>query len=166
MALAALGGADHVRLARIARLRARGLPEVDWQDLLHDAIARALDGSRRWPSDVPLLVYLAGTMRSLASEAWRRRIARPVARESDEDHGPGLIDEGPDPERALTARDLLRKTLDLFADDHAALAVISGLAEGQTPAEVQAEATLSPTEYDSARRRIRRTLARAHPEMP
>ena len=37
IAFAALSAADFTRLARIAQLRARGLPELDWRDLVQDA---------------------------------------------------------------------------------------------------------------------------------
>src|ERR1700744_5939432 len=74
IAFAALNAADYARLARIAQLRARGLPELDWRDLLHDATTRALEGARRWPADVPFMAFVAQTLRSVASEAWRRRV--------------------------------------------------------------------------------------------
>jgi RNA polymerase sigma-70 factor (ECF subfamily) len=34
-------------------------PDVlGWSDVLHEAIARALDGLRKWPSGVPILAFL------------------------------------------------------------------------------------------------------------
>jgi DNA-directed RNA polymerase specialized sigma24 family protein len=63
-----------LRLRAIARLRARSLPGgISWSDLLHEAVVRALAGSRPWPPGVPLLAFLAGVMRSLCDEQWRRR---------------------------------------------------------------------------------------------
>src|SRR5580693_9931518 len=73
-ALAALSEEDLLRLRAIARLRARSLPDgMSWSDLLHEAVLRALAGARPWPPGVPLLAFLAGVMRSLVDEQWRRR---------------------------------------------------------------------------------------------
>jgi DNA-directed RNA polymerase specialized sigma24 family protein len=72
-ALAALSQEDLLRLRAIARLRARSLPGgMSWSDLLHEAVLRALTGARPWPPGVPLLAFLAGIMRSLCDEQWRR----------------------------------------------------------------------------------------------
>jgi hypothetical protein len=55
-ALAALTPSELVRLKRLAQLRARLLPGLEWEEeLLNEALLRALDGSRRWPEGVPLL---------------------------------------------------------------------------------------------------------------
>src|SRR5215470_12406096 len=72
-ALAALSEEDLLRLRAIARVRARSLPgDMSWCDLLHEAVLRALTGARPWPPGVPLLAFLAGVMRSLCDEQWRR----------------------------------------------------------------------------------------------
>ena len=72
--MAALSEEDLLRLRAIARLRARSLPPggMTWSDLLHEAVLRALAGARPWPAGVPLLAFLAGVMRSLCDEQWRR----------------------------------------------------------------------------------------------
>ena len=163
IAFAALSTADHIRLGRIAQLRARGLPEVDWRDLLQEACARALDGTRRWPLDVPFLAFVSQSIRSVASEAWQRRrvLAASGGQDGSEATSHAVADDAPDPERQLVARDLLQRLQALFTDDPAALAILTGLAEGLSPAEIQLRAALTATAYDSARRRMRRTLARA-----
>src|SRR5262249_54808338 len=67
-AIQSLSDADLVRLKALARLWTRGLPPcVDWADVLHEAITRALDGSRKWPPGVPILAFLSGIMRSSAA---------------------------------------------------------------------------------------------------
>ena len=64
---------DLVRLKVIARLHARGLaPHMDWSDLLQEAFRRVLDGSRPPPDGIPVVAFLAGVMRSIRSEQWRR----------------------------------------------------------------------------------------------
>src|ERR1700692_4925567 len=75
VALTALSKFDLLRLKTIARIHARGLPaDVGWADLLQEAFARVLDGSRQRPKGIPLVVFLAGIMRSLKSEHWRRTL--------------------------------------------------------------------------------------------
>src|SRR5258708_3299423 len=72
-AIQLLSDADLVRLKALARLWTRGLPPcVGWADVLHEAITRALDGSRKWPPDVPILAFLSGIMRSICDDQWPR----------------------------------------------------------------------------------------------
>jgi len=72
-AIQALSDTDLVRLAALARLWSRGLPEgLGWTDVLNEAIVRVLDGSRPWPPGVPLLAFLSGVMRSICDDQWRR----------------------------------------------------------------------------------------------
>ena len=158
-ALAALSEPDLLRLQAIARLRCRGLPGLDWQELLHEAVLRALDGSRPWPRDVPLIAFLAGIMRSLRSDHWRRHRAGTALLA-----GPAELADQPseaaDPERIAAATQALAAIDRLFADDPAALAVILGLSQGLSAEEIRQRTGLSATEYDSTRKRMRRALLR------
>src|ERR1700722_4746096 len=73
LALKLVTEGDLLRLKVIARLHARGLPpEISWTDLLQEAFARVLDGSRRRPEGLPMVPFLAGVMRSIKAELWRR----------------------------------------------------------------------------------------------
>lgn len=156
-ALAALSEPDLLRLQAIARLRCRGLPGLDWQELLHEAVLRALDGSRPWPHDVTLIVFLAGVMRSLRSDHWRRHR---VAAAALSVQAAEVADQAPDPERIAAATQALAAIDRLFADDPAALAVILGLSQGLSAGEIRQRAGLSATDYDSTRKRMRRALLR------
>ena len=155
-ALCALTDADLLRLRAVARLRARNLPSgsVGWPDLLQESVLRALDGSRRWPPEVPLLAFLGGIMRSLCTEHWRR-----YRRE-------GIVDRmadpspGSDPERSYASAQALAALDRLFADDPVALRVLAGLTDDLSAAEIRLHYGLSEVEYDTARRRMRRTLLR------
>src|SRR5580693_2911976 len=154
-ALAALSEDDLLRLRAIARLRARSLPGgISWSDLLHEAVVRALAGTRPWPPGVPLLAFLAGVMRSLCDEQWRRH--------RRQDHlpapqGSGVAD---DPERACAAAEVLAAIQRLFASDEAALKVITGLISGMAADEIRRHYGLTTVKYDTTRRRIRRTMLR------
>ncbi len=162
-ALGALGEADLLRLRALARLRARALPGgVAWSDLLHEAVLRALDGSRCWPPGVPLLAFLGGIMRSLADEHWRRyrrERAVLVAWEGGVQAVPDLAPGG-DPERRHAAVQALATLDRLFADDPVALRVLTGLAGGLSAEEIRTQFGLGEVEYDTARRRMRRLLLR------
>ena len=161
-ALHALSDDDLLRLRALARLRARGLPGgVAWSDLLHEAVLRALEGTRRWPPGVPLLAFLAGIMRSLCDEQWRRR-RRESPLPQPGDTAPPLAGTASDadPERVYAAAEALAAVDRLFAFDAVALKVIAGLTNGLGAEEIQRLYGLSAVEYDTARRRMRRALLR------
>jgi DNA-directed RNA polymerase specialized sigma24 family protein len=159
---------DLLRLKAIARLHARGLPpEVGWSDLLQEAFARVLDGSRKCPEGVPMVAFLAGVMRSIRTEHCRRarRIAVRLPQmlvELDLSGGPEAEagDPMPDPERSLIALQQLGEIERLFADDPRALQIIEGLFEGWSPEQFRARFDMPKTEYDSTRKRMRRVLLR------
>src|SRR6185312_7781925 len=66
---------DLLRLKSIARVYARGLPpEVAWEDMLQEALTRVLVGSRQKPEDVPMVAFVAGILRSLRADYWRRAL--------------------------------------------------------------------------------------------
>jgi DNA-directed RNA polymerase specialized sigma24 family protein len=163
-ALAALSGEDLLRLQALARLRARGLPNgIGWSDLLHEALARALDGTRQWPAGVPLLVFLAGTMRSICDEIWRRRRREAeliVFGKNAEADCRDVASLAADQERVLAASEALATLYRLFAGDSIVLRILSGLANGLSAADIRLANEFSPVEYDSGRRRMRRALLR------
>jgi DNA-directed RNA polymerase specialized sigma24 family protein len=163
---------DLLRLKAIARLHAWGLPpDMSWSDLLQEALLRVLQGSRRRPADVSIVAFLAGVMRSIKAEQWRRR--------RREYHAPGGVDPrgmssdiaaedaaepgdpAPNPEQRLALFQELAAIYRLFSDDPAALQILNGLASGLTPDEIRDTSRMTKTEYDSTRKRMRRALLRA-----
>lgn len=164
-AIHALTDADLLRLKALARLWTRGLPDsIGWADVLHEAIARALDGSRKWPPDVPILAFLSGIMRSICEDQWRRarRDSQILVRDEEVSDlcAPGDEVEPPGPERLVAAAQSLAAIDHLFAGDPLALKVIAGLAEGLTPPEIRKRYGMSDREYDTTRKRMRRALLR------
>jgi RNA polymerase sigma-70 factor (ECF subfamily) len=120
------------------------------------------------PNDVPIEVFLSGVMRSIRTEYWRRqrRDGRHWRRGEAADDSPAAggeaepADAVPDPERALLALQELEAIAKLFADDPVALQIIVGLGDGLSADEIRAACGLTKTEYDSARKRMRRALIR------
>jgi DNA-directed RNA polymerase specialized sigma24 family protein len=149
---------DLLRLKSIARLHARGLPaDIGWTDLLQEAFARVLDGSRRQPEGLSMVVFVAGVMRSLKSEHWRRA-GRELRYQTS--HVADPPETFPDPERTMAALQELAAIDRLFADDLVVLQIIAGIGEGLSAAQIRAAIGISATEYDSARKRMRRVLLR------
>ena len=169
LALKLVTDCDLLRLKVIARLHGRSLPpDVSWADLLQEALARVLDGSRAIPPGVPTVAFLAGVMRSIKAEHWRRRrratAQQPVlAREYQllAAHSADACDPQPDPERWLIAAQQLEAVGTLFAHDPVALQIIVGLGDGLTAEEIRRTLGMTKTDYDSARKRMRRALIRA-----
>jgi RNA polymerase sigma-70 factor (ECF subfamily) len=169
LALKLVTDCDLLRLKVIARLHGRSLPpDLSWADLLQEALARVLDGSRAIPAGVPTVAFLAGVMRSIKAEHWRRRRRaneqqpvlateyQVVAAETAE-----ACDPQPDPERWLIAAQQLQAIGTLFAHDPVALQIIAGLGDGLTADEIRQTLGMTKTDYDSARKRMRRALIRA-----
>jgi RNA polymerase sigma-70 factor (ECF subfamily) len=165
-AVEALSETDLVRLKALARLWSRGLPGgLGWADVLHEAILRVLDGSRAWPHGVPMLAFLSGVMRSICDDYWRRvryeqRLL--VSRDDQNQCGPSAdpVDELADPERVAAAVAGLAEVFRLFATDPVALKIIDGMANGLAAKDICRAYRLSALDYDTARRRMRRTLLR------
>lgn len=168
LALGLVSRTDLLRLKTIARVYARGLPpEVAWEDMLQEALTRVMTGSRRQPQGVPTVAFVAGILRSLRAECWRRAAREsarngraPIDHEGGESRALAFPDPAPGPEHALSARQELITIKQLFAGDSTVLQIIEGLAEGLSARQIRDTTGLSKTDYESARRRMRRTLLR------
>lgn len=156
LALELVSKMDLLRLKAVARLYARGLPpDVSWDDLLQEAFTRILVGSRHRPEGVKMTAFVAGIMLSLRSDH-RRRGRRRTQEHSELE----LADPRPGPEGLLSVGQELTGIKRLFAGDALALRILSGLAEGLTAEQICSAAAISRTDYDSARKRMRRCLLR------
>ena len=158
---------DLLRLKSVARLHARGLPpEVGWTDLLQEAFARVLDGSRKPPEGLSMVAFLAGVMRSIKEQHWRQSRSRArhgpkLLAERDFPEGDELVDPTPSPERKAIVAQEMESIGALFEDDPQARQVLQGLHDGQTPEETCNLYAMSRIDYESTRKRMRRALIRA-----
>jgi DNA-directed RNA polymerase specialized sigma24 family protein len=135
--------------------------------LLQEALTRIISGARRQPEGVTMVAFVAGIMRSLKAEHWRRVLKRSGGREAlrvdrlgSSSREAELRDSAPGPERSLSARQELTAIERLFADDLVALKIIAGLGQGLSAEQIRIAARVSKIDYDSARRRMRRMLLR------
>ena len=154
-ALATLTPSDLVRLKRLAQLRARLLPGMEWDELLNEALLHALDGSRRWPEGVPLLAFIAGVMRSLVDGRvhQRRRLAEHAL-------AGGELPPTAPPDTQLRARQCLAAIAQFFAGDPDVLALIAVLARQYLGGSDDTAPRLSQRRREAARKRLARAILR------
>ena len=154
-ALATLTPSDLVRLKRLAQLRARLLPGLEWDELLNEALLRALDGSRRWPEGVSLVAFIAGIMRSLVDlrAHERRRLAEHTL-------AGGELPRTAPPEAQLHARQGLAAIAQFFASDPDVLALITALARQYLGGSDDPAPRLSHRRREAARKRLARAILR------
>ena len=157
LALKLITRMDFLRLKAIARLYARGLPpDVTWDDLLQEAFTRVIVGTRRKPPALSMVSFIVGIMRSLRSEHSRRARGGPEGRE------PMQVDRRRDPgadlEQALIAQEQIEFIEKLFTGDAEVQGLLHCLMEGLSAAQIREVLKMSKTAYDSARKRLRRTL--------
>lgn len=169
-ALERLGVADQLRLRQTAQSRARGLWCIEWEDLLQESLTRIMEGTRRWPRKVPIITFVAGVMRSIASEHWEQhgRIAEAGVVVEADAQPPGQYDivsvmeaatsNDPGPDMELEAKRELETIEQLFGRDEDALAVVMAKQEGYTRTEILKDFGMTPTQYASTLTRIRRKL--------
>lgn len=166
--LGLVGEIELLRLKTIARWYARGLPpDVSWEDLLQEALTRILIGTRQVPDGVAPVAFIAGVMRSLRADHWRRiETAASAGREaakrlpSRSQNLAEVADPAPGPERAVIAQQQLTAIHRLFAADHDASLILKGLEAGLTAEQIRLTTGMSETDYASARKRMRRVLLR------
>jgi len=170
-AIAGLSTASWVRLRKIAAAYGRTCP-LGGDDLLQEAFARALDGSRNCPVDVDVVRFLAETMRSIAFDSVKALSRHPelqaVSLIGDDGLSHDPADEAADAEHILASEQEVARIkgaiLSLFDDDVVAQIVVEGMMEGMEGEELRATTELSTTGFASKRRLIRRRIDDAYPD--
>ena len=167
--------ADEVRLEKAARyLKWKCGVEID--ELINEAVMRALNGDRRCRRDLPPVVFLIGVMKSLASDIIAKRKTDPIAKRAVGDagstSGPLAAEPSadPNPEEALIAKEERERAAavkeeleDLFADNERALMVLWGEMGDLSAEEIREQTGMDKTTYASARRHVRRKIDRHYP---
>jgi DNA-directed RNA polymerase specialized sigma24 family protein len=161
-ALLRLTPAEKARL-RHASVHVAQVADVDAEDLLQEAITRALAGKRRWPDHVDIVTFLAMVMKSLAS-AGQRSAARRPERDPDDEGDPDIYEDknpeglGQRADEILISEERRRAILAMFDGDDEAQLIVEGMLGGMEGEELRKFVDLNPTQYASKRRKIRRTL--------
>jgi DNA-directed RNA polymerase specialized sigma24 family protein len=164
-AVESLSKIDKFRLLRVAARHSFG-SGLEPGDLVQDALVAALAGSRKCPSDVSVMVFLYGAIKSIANA----KLASPWQGRRDslneEQDGRPKIDpaSGREVVREAAAEQGLKMLFEAFDGNEVAQMVLLAVADGCSPAEVQQACGLTPVEYDSTRKAIRRMINRKFPD--
>lgn len=151
------------------------------QELVNETIERFLSGSRSWPTDVPFLTCFCNAVKSVAdgdrelihkryevaaSELRPHDAERPdesfsdaIDRTSDKDARAASAEQSvlTDERRLAAARDLAL-IQDCFHNDEQVNWILMGIEDRIPAAEVQSISGMTQTEYETARKRLRRRL--------
>jgi hypothetical protein len=162
--IASLTAGERTKLIKIACYHAWKEPD----DLVQEAIRRVLERKRVWPRGLEKLTFLKGVIKSIAGDRKREQAKREqfkreqaikrteVGRRATEVGRRSLMDyEGPQA-RGMQAGLDLERIIALFNDDPIAQKMLVGMADGARGKDLQQG--LSPTEYDSKRKKIRRHI--------
>ena len=155
---------DIVRLNWLARLYAAKLGQDAVDELLGEAITRALEGRRPWPANVETVAFLAGVMKSIASE-WRGKAQRdPLQRNTVQvdDDAPGLPnDEGHEATAAVHI--LITKIGNELKNDPLLRGLFELRLNDQSPAQIKAVLLLDANAFDKAMRSLKQRLLEIFP---
>jgi hypothetical protein len=163
--ISSLTAGERTKLIKIARSYGRiSFEEPD--ELVHEAICRILDGTRKWPRDLEKLRFLAGVIKSIAGDrkrALRQALGRTVPLNEEREVGEarrGLMDYEGTEARGIWAKLDVKRIMTLFDDDPIAQKILVGMADGTRGEDLEQASGLSPTEYESKRKKIRRRIER------
>lgn len=167
-----LTAADWLRLHKVARAFCRDAAfEAD--DLLQEAFQRALDGTRHCTRTLDIVHFLAGVMRSIASDWRKARKRRPEMNLVTQTGALREVvlqvrDNSPVAEEVLAVNEeagrLQAAIFALFVDDALAQRLLEGIMDGLAGAQLRSLTGLSETEFASKRRLIRRRVDKAYPK--
>jgi DNA-directed RNA polymerase specialized sigma24 family protein len=130
-------------------------------------MCRTLEGRRRFPPELPVIQYLFGVMKSIASSVLKASNTDPLSGSvplhpvDDLDPTDNLPVDTADqvtPEGIIAINQLLTQIEALFSDHDCAFMVFVGKMDGSSPEEIQEITGLDKTAYASVLRLIRRRL--------
>jgi transposase len=124
-------------------------------ELVQEAIYRVLSGIREWPRGLEKIRFLAGVIKSIAGDR-KRVLSRKVSIDDIKEQQVG--DKGAEERRIIAKIDLQRIVTSHFEDDPIAGKILLAMAEGAKGEDLKQASGLSPTEYESKRKKIRRRI--------
>jgi DNA-directed RNA polymerase specialized sigma24 family protein len=164
--ISSLTPGERTRLIKIAGYYAwKGRTSFEEPDeLVQEAICRVLEGMRSWPRDLEKLRFLAGVIKSIAGDwkrAQRQALKRTVPLNEEREVGEarrGLMDYEGTEARGIRAKLDVKRIMTHFDDDPIAQKMLMGMADGARGEDLEQASGLSPTEYESKRKKIRRRI--------
>jgi len=189
-AIESLTTEESTRLRKAASYCLIGSSYADAGELVNEAVKRTMDAAagvrgRKWPKSVPFVPYMITTMKGLANDS---RESLPQRRTVSME---AMALEGSTAEDALGAvrghshynKDVVAMAVEAqeaqeryeaakpdadsidarFANDDEIGYLIMGMKDGMKPAEVRDISGMTPTQYDTAKRRFRRGLDQLFP---
>lgn len=136
------------------------------EDLLHEAVTRTLDGSRRYPQGLDVSTFLGNAMRSIASATREKdRRQEPLGDPNDESSNIHRI-ASPEPTPEATAirriglSEMLARLRKTLAGDQDALAILECRLEGFKDQEIMELESMDPRRFHAARKRLWRETVR------
>jgi hypothetical protein len=164
-AFEALSPDDKQKLHAIEAIRRRGTG-FGRGELLREAIYRALDGDRKCPRDLPVMAFLAMTMKSVASHAREQHkrlviVADPPEPTQTNASEPPLASS---PEDDAIAASVLRDIYAHLENDGEATLVVMGWAEELRGKALRDETGLDQAGLDYAAKRIRTVARKLYPD--
>jgi len=141
-------------------------------DLRQEAMRRTVAGTRRCPRDLPMVAFLIGVMRSIASSDRRALQRAPrlsvVTSDATDAGSIGGVDPRHSPEDQIIANDraaeIKAKILVLFENDLIAKTLAEGIMEEMEGEELRALVGLEKKAFATKRRFVRRRIDKAYPD--
>jgi DNA-directed RNA polymerase specialized sigma24 family protein len=169
-AFQALSPDERKSLSNAAKRLIIGTTFSEADDLLHEALARTVDGRRNYPSHIEFGPYMNMTMRSIAhANRFLRAHIRVKSTDGEgeetrstfvifEELAPSAEDEAESSEALENMLEIIDSVRDSLGDDRAACAAFDGMMLEESPLETRRAHCLDAKAYDSARKRVDRRL--------
>lgn len=157
-----LSAEDRVRLVRMASAFAIA-SSLTAEDIFGQAVVASLSGARRRRRDLELIPFLFGAMKSIAYSERKKAEKRPLdnASESDVDVVDTAVNCGDAPALMISEEEAharIQLLTNLVSNNENAAYVLDGWLDDMSPAEIREASGMSETQYDSARRYLKRRL--------
>lgn len=172
-AIDAMPNAEFKRLMKQSRFMSLTVPGMSDGDLLHEALVRLREGQRQWKRGVDPGATVYMIMLSIARDTRKQAKNAPIDRfavvtegdghDEDDDEAPQKTETAVavgTPEELAGVRELFRMLEDLAAKDQDEEAVLIAWADGLSAEEGAASAGIDMKDYDNARKRLERKIAK------
>lgn len=157
-AIASLEQSDVIKLRLYARAKlVFNSRELSEDELISEALARTLNGDRRWNTSLTIVQHLIGAMKSIASDQRRTKSAK-VEVLIGEDQASYEVETNSDPATLIDNQIAVETIFKSFQNDNDTLLVLKGLLAGEKRSETIFKTSLSGLNYGAARKRITRKV--------